>query len=191
MHLRLLCALPVLLASLLPIEAPAHGGVSMDQDICLMKLGTYLSHFTAYMPERRATQEFCEDLPEVGNVIMVMDFFSDELRPMQTDFRIVRDVKEIGRTATLTDLGTAEEIEKATVYYKPAAAYPHGTLSASYRFEQEGLFVGIVTATGPDGVRHVSVFPFAVGQKSYWRYLIILLLALAAAIGLYRYANRE
>lgn len=190
MYFRLLCALPVLFASLLPVEASAHGGVSMEDDICLMKLGPHLSHFTAYMPERRGTQEFCEDLPDVGNVIMVMDFFSDELRPMQTDFRIIRDVKEIGRSATLADLGTSEEIEKATVYYKPAAAHIHGTLSASYRFEQKGLFVGIVTATGPDGVRHVSVFPFAVGQKSYWRYLIILLLAFAAVFGLYRYASR-
>ena len=156
-----------------------------------MKLGAYRSHFTGYLPEKRSTQEFCEDIPEVGTVVMVMDFISDELRPMQTDFRIIRDVKKIGRSAQLQDLGTHDDIEKATVYYKPPSDYPHGTLSASYRFEEEGPYVGIVTATGSDGVKYVSVFPFAVGQKSYWRYLAIILLAIAASTGLYKYAARE
>lgn len=190
MRRRLLCALSVLAIEMLSAGAFAHGGVSIDQDICLMKLGPYRSHFTGYLPEKRSTQEFCEDIPEVGTVIMVMDFISDELRPMQTDFRIIRDVKKIGRSAQLQDLGTPDDIMKATVYYKPPSEYPHGTLSATYQFAQEGLFVGIVTATGTDGTQHVSVFPFAVGQKSYWRYLVIMLLAVAAATGLYRYAAR-
>ena len=88
----------------------AHGGVSVEDDISLMKLGKYRSHFTGYQPERRSTQEFCEDIPEVGKVVMVMDFMSDELRTMQTDFRIIRDVKKIGRSATEADLGTNAEV---------------------------------------------------------------------------------
>src|SRR3990167_8180724 len=47
--------------------AMAHGGVSMEEDLCVMKLGTYRSHFTGYQPEKRSTQEFCEDIPEIGN----------------------------------------------------------------------------------------------------------------------------
>lgn len=171
-------------------KAEAHGGVSMEDDICLMKLGPFRSHFTGYQPEKRSTQEFCEDIPETGNVVMVMDFMSDELRAMQTDFRIIRDVKKIGITATLEDLGAEEDIRKATVFYKEPSRYPHGTLSASYRFEGEGMFIGMVTATADDGTKYVSVFPFSVGVRTYWRYLVMLAVSFAAAFALYRYATR-
>lgn len=180
-----------LLGILAPVKLMAHGGVSIEQDVCLMKLGSYRSHFTGYQPEKRLTQEFCEDIPEVGNVVMVMDFISDELRAMKTDFRIVRDTKNIGNSAVYEDLGSVEDIAKATVFYKTAESYPHGTLSAAHSFPEPGRFIGIVTATAADGEHYVSVFPFAVGKKSYWRYLIMLVLAVAAAAGLYRYAVRE
>lgn len=171
--------------------AEAHGGVSMEDDICLMKLGPYRSHFTGYQPEKRSTQEFCEDIPETGNVVMVMDFMSDELRGMKTDFRIIRDVKQIGITATIDDLGSEADIERETVFYKEPSKYPHGTLSANYRFEGEGMFVGMVTATADDGAKYVSVFPFSVGVRTYWRYLVMLAVSCAAAFALYRYATRS
>lgn len=170
--------------------AEAHGGVSMEDDICLMKLGPYRSHFTGYQPEQRSTQEFCEDIPETGNVVMVMDFMSDELRGMKTDFRIIRDVKKIGITATIDDLGTEDDIEKATVFYKEPAKYPHGTLSANHQFNGEGMFIGMVTATANNGEKHVAVFPFSVGVRTYWRYLVMLVVSCAAAFALYRYAAR-
>lgn len=171
--------------------AEAHGGVSMENDVCLMKLGPYRSHFTGYQPEKRSTQEFCENIPETGNVVMVMDFMSDELRGMKTDFRIIRDVKRIGITATLKDLGTEEDIEKATVFYMEPAKYPHGTLSANHQFDGEGMFIGMVTATADDGAKYVSVFPFSVGVKTYWRYLVMLAVSFAVAVALYRYAVRS
>jgi hypothetical protein len=187
----LLVAVLVASAACVPAQTHAHGGVSVEDDICLMKLGKYRSHFTGYQPERRSTQEFCEDIPEVGKVVMVMDFMSDELRTMQTDFRIIRDVKKIGRSATEADLGTNAEVEQATVYYKPPELHPHGTLSASHQFPEGGQFIGIVTATSEDGQRFISVFPFSVGQKSYWPYMIVLLLSALVAFGLYRYSVRE
>lgn len=188
---RLAALLVLLFAAAAPGVLLAHGGVSMDNDVCLMKLGPYRSHFTGYQPERRATQEFCEDIPELGNVIMVMDFMTDELRSMPTDFRIVRDVNNIGRSAVYADLGSADDIEKATVFHKPAALYPHGTLSVSHRFPERGRFIGIVTATSPAGEKFISVFPFAVGEKSYGRYLVVFLIALLASVLLYRRATKS
>ncbi len=188
---QLAVVLVCLLGILAPVRLMAHGGVSVDQDICLMKLGPYRSHFTGYQPEKRLTQEFCEDIPEVGNVVMVMDFISDELRDMQTDFRIVRDVKGVGNSAVYKDLGSAEDIARATVFYKPAESYPHGTLSAAHSFSEPGRFIGIVTATAANGEQYISVFPFAVGKKTYWRYLVMVVLAIAAAAALYHYSSRE
>lgn len=176
--------------SVVGVSASGHGGVSADDDICLMRLGPYLSHFTGYQPEKRSTQEFCEDIPETGDVVMVMDFISDELRGMKTDFRIIRDVKKIGVNAKLEDIGSDEDIRKATVYYRPAGEYPHGTLSANHSFPESGMFIGMVTAEAQDGTKYVSVFPFSVGVRTYWRYLVLLIVSSAAALLLYRYATR-
>lgn len=171
--------------------AMAHGGVSVEEDLCVMKLGPYKSHFTGYQPERRSTQEFCEDIPEIGNVVLVMDFISDELRSMKTDFRIIKDVKEVGVSARYEDLGTKEDIENATVFYQSPKQYPHGTLNVSYRFDGPGDFIGLVTSTSSGGGEHVSVFPFTVGKTSNLGYLVGFLLAALVSYGLYRYSQRQ
>lgn len=180
-----------LVLSILAGRVQAHGGVSVQEDVCIMKLGDLRSHFTGYIPEARSTQEFCEDIPETGTVIMVMDFMSDELRGMDVDFRIVRDVKEIGRTATFGDLGGPDAIQKATVYYLDPQKYPHGTLSAKHRFDEPGMFVGIVTARDSAGQVRTSVFPFSVGRKTYWSYVVAFLLAIGASVGLYRLSTKN
>lgn len=169
----------------------AHGGVSVKDDLCVMKLGPYSSHFTGYHPEKRSTQEFCEDIPEIGNVVLVMDFMSDELRSMKTDFRIIKDVKKLGRSAKLDDLGTKEEIEHATVFYEPPKEYPHGTLNVSYKFDGPGNFIGLVTSTAEGGESHISVFPFSVGKKNNIGYLFGFLAAAFISYGLYRFSQRQ
>lgn len=189
MHLRYLLMCAVML-SLLSGKSLAHGGVSVKEDVCIMKLGDLRSHFTGYIPESRSTQEFCEDIPDTGNVVMVMDFMSDELRGMDVDFRIVRDVKRIGVAATAEDLGGPDKIRAASVYYLEPKKYPHGTLSAKHRFDEPGMFIGIVTATDEKGQARTSVFPFSVGRKTYWSYVISVLLAIGVSVALYRLATR-
>ena len=54
--------LVLLIMSLMPSVLYAHGGVSMKDDMCVIKLGSYKAHFSAYMPKLRGTQEFCESL---------------------------------------------------------------------------------------------------------------------------------
>ena len=169
----------------------AHGGVEVEADHCIMKIGTFKAHFTGYQPEKRAAQEFCEDIPEVGNVIMVMDFINDELRDYQIDFRIVRDTKNIGVKATYADLGTAQEIENATVFYRAPALYPTGTISINHAFAEGGNFIGVViakkTATGET---QNSVFPFAVGVKHYGNYLFYAMLIGGLALAMYQLTSK-
>lgn len=141
-----------------------HGGVSVEDDMCIMQIGPYRAHFTGYQPERRATQEFCEDIPDVGRVIFAIDFISDELRSMPTDFRIIKDVNNIGIRATYEDLGTKQDIERATVLYRPPESISTGTFTVTHAFPEKGHFIGIVSARHPEtGKEFISVFPFAVG----------------------------
>ena len=173
----------------LPAFSFAHGGVSMDQDVCIMKLGNLKTHFTGYQPDFRATQEFCEDIPVVGRSIFVIDFISEELRDMLVDFRVIKDVNNIGNYAVLEDLGGPEAIEAATIYYQEPTLYPRGTLSANYEFKEEGRYIGIVTASFDEkSVSFTSVFPFQVGLFDYWKFLIpmiIIVLLSSAGFGIF------
>ncbi len=166
-------AVAVLALLLAPRLSLAHGGVSMDEDVCLIQIGRYKAHFTGYLPERRATQEFCEDIPAIGHAVFVIDFISDELREMDFDFRIVRDVNNIGITATYEDLGGEKAIEDATVFYEPMRHYPSGVINVEHAFAGKGGFVGIINAKhAATGLAYRSVFPFRVGRIDYLRYVL-------------------
>ena len=163
--------------------------MSIEDDTCVMTIGNYKAHFTGYQPKLRASQEFCEDIPAVGNAVIVLDFIDRPLRKMIIDFRIIRDVKKIGETAELSDLGTESDIEMATILYKKPELYENGSFSVKYDFLSKGRFIGILTASASyaDGetVLHTSVFPFSVGLKDWWKALGYLLLVILIGIGLY------
>lgn len=166
----------VLTALLFLITAPhgalAHGGVSVENDLCVMTIGRYRAHFTGYQPRERASQEFCEDIPEFAPAIIVLDFVDMALRKMPIDFRVLRDVNGIGINAKYSDLGTPEDIEKATMFYREPAVHPHGSLSVSLNFEQPGGYIGVLTATDANsGQTLTSVFPFSVGVTDWWSFL--------------------
>lgn len=163
----------------------AHGGVSMEDDMCFIKVGEYKAHFTGYQPKLRATQEFCEDIPEVSNAIFVIDFMDKALRHIPVSFRIIKDANQIGNNAKLEDLGGEKGIEEATLYYSEPALYPTGTLNFPYEFSEEGKYIGIFTLHPEDGAEAVnSVFPFSVGIKNYTGYYIrIALVVLITLLG--------
>ena len=174
-----------------------HGGVSVDDDLCMMRIGTFKAHFTGYQPESRATQEFCEDIPVVSKAIFVIDIIDDELRKMNMDFRVLKDVKEIGVKATLADLGTKADIEAATEFYKEAKIFPRGTMPITVDFTEEGKYIGLVTAVNPEtGREYTSVFPFSVGVVNYSSYavpivLILMLTIVFFGIFLYKWKKQE
>lgn len=173
-----------LAAILLPHSAVAHGGVSIEDDTCVITIGPYRAHFSGYQPRSRASREFCEDIPVVADAIIVIDYVSSALREMEVDFRIVADVKDIGVNATFDDLGTAADIEAATIAYIEPASYANGNFEVTLTFEAAGSFIGIMTAHDKVGNRsYVSVFPFSVGKVDWWgplRWAFVVLLFVAA-----------
>jgi hypothetical protein len=151
----------------------SHGGVSIQDDVCIIKIGRYKAHFTGYLPQERATQEFCEDIPAVSESVFVLDFMNDELRSLDVDFRIIRDVNNLGVNATVSDLGGKEAIRQATVYYSDPKIHANGVFTTRYRFNNGGGYIGIVNATNPlSGKTHQAIFPFSVGQPDYVRYFV-------------------
>lgn len=171
----LLVVLPVA-ASLCSTMGLAHGGLSMDEDMCKLRLGPYYMHFTGYQVRPGSPNtEFCEDIPATGKTIIVMDAIDHALRSMPVKVQIVTDTGD-GNGQTVVEL--------------PQKMYPAGTVSLEYTFERPGRFVGLVTA-GENG-EFVSRFPFSVGiAKRPYGFYGLLGLTVIGGFALYGYAGRR
>jgi hypothetical protein len=188
-------ALAALAGSLLSAgPALAHGGVSMEKDMCVMKIESYKMHFTGYQPETAQAKEFCEDIPEEGKAIIALDQVEKAMRAMAVDFRIVKDSKKLGVNAQYEQLGGEKDIEADTVFYKKPAVYEHGSMQVDFSAPKNN-YIGIVTLRDantnqvlldPNTRKElVSVFPFSMGFASSRRSrnMIIEIVGAAALFG--------
>ena len=158
-------------------QAYAHGGVVEEDDVCVIKVNFLRAHFKIYQPRVTGHEQFCEDLPAATESVFVMEFLHDALQTMPIDFRIVRDVTGKGRFARMEDIEEIDDLDAATVFYRPALLEPD-VYSVVHTFENEGDFIGIVSATNADtGEVYAAVFPFEVGFTGwgYWPLFIGLL----------------
>jgi hypothetical protein len=155
-------------------EAFAHGGVSLDQGQCIMKIGPDQMTFTGYQPIK-SREQFCDDIPDVGPTIIVLDAQQDELRDMNLEIRILRNVGQ---------KDDSENMEANTEIYVAPKKYKSGTMNFEYNFAQKGNFIGLVKATSDDGTKeYVSRFPFAVGETAGKDMTIAIFFASLAAVG--------
>ena len=171
----------LLVLSVVSGQAYAHGGVSLEDDLCIMRIGQYRAHFTGYQPRARASQEFCEDIPELGEAIIVLDFLDPALRNMDIDFEVITDPSGKGAKAQLADIEAALEAGTHQLHKISAGRYPAGNFSVNLTITQPGWYVGVLTASTPDrNISEVSVFPFSVGVRDYsnlisWVVAIVIL----------------
>ena len=167
--------------ALAPVDAAfAHGSVTADEDLCRIKIGYFAAHFKIYLPATRRHEQFCEDLPETGHSVFVMEYEHRQLEQTPLEFRIIRNVTGKGRFTRAEDLAHLGNLEEVTVFHQPQAVQPD-VFTVQHRFAEGGEFVGIVTATQPaTGQVYSAVFPFAVGFTGfgYWPWLAAALLLL-------------
>lgn len=165
-------------------NAAAHGGVAFEDDLCVINIDFLQAHFTVFQPETRESDEFCEDIPDVARSVFVMEYLHSLLPEMAIDFRIIRDINEVGRYATLDDVLAIDDLEAATVYYEPPRIEPGGFYTASYEFDAEGTYIGVVTADHPTEDRYyTAVFYFQVGGADYGTLPLFLALLLLLQTG--------
>ena len=158
----------------LGLEAHAHGGVFFEDDLCVIQIDFYKAHFKIYQPRISGHEEFCEDLPRVGESVFVMEYIHDGLRELPIDFRIIKDVQNRGRFVKWEDIKD-DDIERNTVFYQPPSIQPYGAFLALYQFKEKGDYIGIVTTARHEGGEvYTAVFPFNVGGRS-WGYIPLFL----------------
>ncbi len=152
----------------------------MEEDYCKLRVGRFVMHFVGYQPDSASgPREFCEDIPETGRTVVVLDYVDDALRDLPTEVRVIRDT------------GSDADLDAITVAHLPAKVYPTGSLHFELDFPEAGRFVGLVSVT-EGGKQHVSRFPFAVGRGArWWHFAAAGVAALVAAVALYRVALRR
>jgi hypothetical protein len=178
--------------------AYAHGGVSVQNNKCIMKIGPDIMYFTGYQPQF-TRQEFCDDIPNAGQMVVALDMQEKELRDMTTEIRIIRDLGNhtmLNGYPYLTDaeLASTDVLDQATVFHWPPKKYPTGTLTFEHNFPEEGKFIGIVTVKNEHGQTYVSQFPFTVGTpvgKAFAIWGIVGAVVAAAGFGLWRFYSKQ
>jgi hypothetical protein len=164
--------------------AQAHGRLGAAEGRCKLFIGPDTMNFTGYLPEA-SKNEFCEDIPSTGPMIMVLDAEQAELRDMKIELRIVKDIGGGDKEN--------ENLDAVTVAYKPPLTYPSGTVNFEHNFKEGGYFVGIVTVLGDHGERWVSRFPFSV-DRTFMRDLpvyLMLAIGVIAAFAIYLIHRRR
>lgn len=176
----------------------AHGGVSVQGNKCIMKIGPDIMYFTGYQPQF-SRQEFCDDIPNAGQMVVALDMQEKELRDMTTEIRIIKDVgthTTLNGYPYLTDAELADtgSLEPTTVFYSAPKKYPTGTLTFEHDFPEMGKFIGIVTVKSDHGQIYVSQFPFTVGSpigKTLVIWGIVAAAVLAVGFGLWRFSLKK
>ena len=159
--------------------ATGGGGVILSKDACIITIGFYTAHFTAYQPQTSGNEEFCEDLPNTGESIFVLDYLHDSLKEVPVDFRIIRDATGLGRFAKWEDVQKLQDIDSHTLFYQPPLLRADGSYRVSVEFPEQGDYIGIVTAGHPtnDNIYN-SVFPFSVGATKFPLWLAFVVVAI-------------
>lgn len=151
--------------------AVAGGGMILEDDVCIIRIDFYSAHFTAYQPDSSGNEQFCQELPDTGLTIFVLDYLHQSLKEVPVDFRVIRNVTGQGKYVKLKHVEGIGDIEQHTVFYRPPVIQSDASLKIEHDFKEKGNFVGIVSAGHPgnDNI-YTAVFPFEVGRSGfgYW-----------------------
>jgi hypothetical protein len=137
----------LLAAVLFTSAAYAHGGVGMVDNRCVLRIGPDIMFFTGYQPQS-SRDEFCDDIPSIGQTVVALDMQDTELRNMLTEIRLIKDDGTHTRMNGLPFLTDAElanksALDSVSINYVPPKKYPTGTLTFEHTFPETGKFIGI------------------------------------------------
>lgn len=120
--------------------------------------------------------EYCEDIPGIGEAVFVMEYAHSGLGDVPIDFRVIRNVTGKGTFTVLEDVQQIDNLESITLFHHPAAVQPD-VFTYVHQFDEQGEFVGIVTVKQPEtGQVYTAVFPFEVGYTGIpvWAWFIVI-----------------
>jgi len=167
------------------VGAHGHGSVVDEGDACLIRFGFYSAHFSIFQPQTQGHRAFCEDIPDAGESVFVLEYRHRSLNDVPVDFRIMRNETGLGRFVRWEDLEAIDDLTPYTVLHQALPPQGDGVLTVLHTFDSPGNYIGIVTVPHPTGdmVYH-AVFPFRVGRSllSWWPWGIAALAAVMLVV---------
>ncbi|CCJ06332.1 hypothetical protein [Methylocystis sp. SC2] len=142
---------------------------------CVMSVGPTQMMFSAFQ-ENQTDEIFCRHVPTLGLTMIILDARQVELRDMNLEVRILRN---IGQSDWRDDL------DANTVAVLPPKKYlaDKGTASFTHNFTTDGNYIALVRATSDDGAKeYIGQYDFSVGDTAGW-YAAFGLLSLVGAVG--------
>lgn len=160
-------ALFLCLALCSSVSVHAHGGVFLEDDLCVIQIGFYKAHFKIYQPQKSQHEELCEDIPHADESVFVLEYLHESMREVPLEFRIIRDIVNRGRFVRWDDIKD-KDISRDTVFHQPPQVHRDGVYLALHTFAEEGNYIGIVSASNPEqNDTYTAVFPFRVGGADW------------------------
>ena len=157
----------------------AGGGLVLKDDVCIIEIDFYSAHFTAYQPQTRGNEQFCQTLPDLGETLFVLDYMHPSLKEVAVSLRIIHDVTGQGEYIKLKHIDEIEDIERHTVFYQQPVIRPDASFQVDFELTTHGRYIGIVTAGHPStDTIYTAVFPIEVGGPDYGFLLPVVLLVL-------------
>jgi hypothetical protein len=180
--------LSIVLAFLPATAVVAGGGMVLEGDVCIIEIDFYSAHFTAFQPETRGNEQFCQQLPDTGPTIFVMDYLHKSMQEVPVSFRVIHDVTGQGSYVKLKHVEQIVDIEKHTVFFQPPTIRADASFKIEYDLAQDGDYIGIVTVGHPSkDTIYTAVFPFTVGGFQFsFMYILILMVVIVAGFLLHR-----
>jgi hypothetical protein len=159
------------------------GGPIQQVQQCVTKIGPNVLTFTFYQPLKSRNQ-FCEEIPETGPTIIVIDSMQDELRDMTMELRVMK-------SAGNADIEMVETNQSVEVNLPPAK-FTSGTLTYEHNFSERGSYIAFVRAKGPNGSKEYNAtFAFTVGETSVRELVATLFLTVSAFGGFWLWYRRK
>jgi hypothetical protein len=147
------------LASLIALGAAsgAHAQIAAEHPrFCVMNVGPTQMMFSAFQ-ENRTDAIFCQSVAEAGRTLIILDAKSNELRDMNIEARVLKNVGQ---------KDWRDELDALTIAVLPPSKYLQkgGTTSFHADLPKEGEYMTVVRAFSDDGGKeYVGQYFFTVG----------------------------
>lgn len=156
------------------VQAAAGGGGIMQRDRCVLEMDFLKAHLTIYQPRTRASEKFCDSIPDLTRTVFVLDYLHDSLNQAPIEFRVIEDTKGLGRFARWRDIRSLDDIEQVTVFHQPPVQRSGGSYEVEHTFRRQGDYLLVITAGHPtkDEVYH-AVAPLEVGGTAWLLWVLL------------------
>ena len=153
---------------------------------CVMAIGPAQIMFSAFQ-ENKTDETFCAHVPETGPTMLILDAKQEELRGMNIEVRVLRNIGQ---------QDWRDDLDATTVAVLPMKKYlaDKGTATFMHTFAEDGNYITLVRATSDDGAKeYVGQYYFSVGDSAMWAVATgaITLTLGFVALGLWQHNSRK